>query len=36
VPVLEALAAEGTGSTFEAVALHTLSHIRNPQHGHSH
>ena len=36
VPVLEALAAEGTGSTFEAGALHTLSHIRNPQHGHSH
>jgi hypothetical protein len=36
VPLLEALAAEGTGSTFEAGALHTLSHIRNPQHGHSH
>lgn len=36
VPLLEALAREGTGSTFEAGALHTLSHIRNPQDGHSH
>ncbi len=36
VPVLEALAAEGTGSTFEAAARHTLGHIRDPQHGHSH
>jgi tetratricopeptide (TPR) repeat protein len=36
VPLLLALAAEGTGSTFEASALHTLSHIQNPQHGHSH
>ncbi len=36
VPILEALAREGTGSTFEAGAEHTLSHIRNPQHGHSH
>lgn len=36
VPILEALAAEGTGSTFEAAALHTLGHIRDPQHGHAH
>jgi hypothetical protein len=36
VPILEALAAEGTGATFEAAALHTLAHIRDPQHGHSH
>jgi len=36
VPLLEALAAEGTGSTFEAAALHTLGHIQNPQHGHTH
>lgn len=36
VPLLQALAAEGTGSTFEAAALHTLGHIRDPQHGHSH
>jgi hypothetical protein len=36
VPILAALAAEGTGSTFEAAALHTLGHIRDPQHGHSH
>lgn len=36
VPLLEALAAEGTGSTFEAAALHALGHIRNPQHGHAH
>ncbi|MBL8754910.1 MAG: hypothetical protein JNK15_16515 [Planctomycetes bacterium] len=36
VPLLEALAAEGTGSTFEAAALHTLGHIKNPQHGHTH
>lgn len=36
VPLLEALAAEGTGSTFEAAALHTLGHIKDPQHGHSH
>jgi uncharacterized protein HemY len=36
VPVLQALAAEGLGTTFEAAALHTLAHIRDPQHGHSH
>ena len=36
VPLLTALAAEGTGSTFEAAARHTLSHIKDPQHGHTH
>lgn len=36
VAVLQALAAEGTGSTFEAAALHTLAHVRDPQHGHDH
>ena len=36
VPVLEALVEERTGSTFEAAALHTLGHIYNPDHGHSH
>jgi tetratricopeptide (TPR) repeat protein len=36
VPLLQALAAEGTGSTFEAAATHTLGHIRLPQHGHAH
>jgi hypothetical protein len=36
VPLLEALAAEGTGSTFEAAAGHTLAHLRDPQHGHAH
>jgi len=36
VPLLEALANEGTGSTFEAAARHTLQHLRDPQHGHSH
>jgi tetratricopeptide (TPR) repeat protein len=36
VPLLEALAAEGTGSTFEAAAAHTLGHIRDPQSGHAH
>lgn len=36
VPLLSALAAEGTGSTFEAAARHTLAHIRDPQHGHTH
>jgi hypothetical protein len=36
VPLLEALAAEATGSVFEASAVHTLGHIRNPSHGHSH
>jgi hypothetical protein len=36
VPLLQALAAEGTGSTFEAAAVHTLGHIANPDHGHTH
>ncbi|MFN3245040.1 MAG: tetratricopeptide repeat protein [Planctomycetota bacterium] len=36
VPVLEKLANEGTGSTFEAAARHTLGHIYNPDHGHTH
>lgn len=36
VPLLEALAAEGTGSTFEAAALHTLGHIRDAGQGHAH
>lgn len=36
LPLLEALANEGTGSTFEAAARHTLQHLRDPQHGHSH
>jgi tetratricopeptide (TPR) repeat protein len=35
-PLLAALAQEGTGSTFEAAALHTLAHIDDPQHGHQH
>ena len=35
IPILEALAAEGTGSTFEAAATHTLGHIYNPDHGHT-
>ena len=35
IPILEALAAEGTGSTFEAAATHTLGHIYNPDHGHA-
>jgi hypothetical protein len=34
IPILEALAAEATGSTFEAAATHTLGHIYNPDHGH--
>ncbi len=36
VPMLRALAAEGTGSTFEAAAQHTLGHLQDPQHGHAH
>lgn len=36
VPLLQALAAEGTGSWFEASAVHTLTHIAAPDHGHSH
>lgn len=31
IPVLEKLAAEGTGSTWEAGARHTLNHIYNPE-----
>lgn len=34
VQVLEALAREGTGSTFEAAALHTLAHVRDGGHRH--
>ncbi|MFT7534370.1 MAG: tetratricopeptide (TPR) repeat protein [Hyphomicrobiaceae bacterium] len=34
IPILEALAAEATGSIFEAAASHTLGHIYNPDHGH--
>lgn len=34
--LLEQLAGEGTGSTFEAAARHTLGHLRDPQHGHTH
>ncbi|CAN0509583.1 unnamed protein product, partial [Discosporangium mesarthrocarpum] len=33
-PILEALSKEGTGSTFEAAAVHTLGHIENPDDGH--
>lgn len=36
IPILEKLAAEGTGSTFEAAAVHTLGHIYHPDHGHTH
>ena len=36
IPVLEKLAREGTGSIFEAAARHTLGHIYNPSHGHTH
>ena len=36
LPLLRALAAEGTGSTFEAAAVHTLGHIQQPEHGHTH
>ena len=36
LPLLRALAAEATGSVFEAAALHTLGHIENPDHGHEH
>lgn len=36
VPLLEALVAENTGSVFEAAALHSLQHLRDPQHGHAH
>jgi len=36
VPLLEALVAEHSGSVFEAAAMHTLQHLRDPQHGHAH
>jgi tetratricopeptide (TPR) repeat protein len=36
IAVLEALARERTGSTFEGAALHALAHIRNPEPGHTH
>ncbi|MFO1078731.1 MAG: hypothetical protein U1E73_13485 [Planctomycetota bacterium] len=36
VRVLEGLAGEGTGSTFEGAALHTLGHIKNPEPDHTH
>lgn len=36
VHVLRMMAAEGTGSTFEAAALHALRHLQDPSHGHSH
>lgn len=36
VPMLKALAAERTGSTFEAAAQHTLGHLEDAQHGHGH
>ena len=36
IPILEALAAERTGSTFEAGARHTLGHIYKPDDGHTH
>ena len=35
-PLLRKLAAEATGSTFEAAALHTLGHIENPTGEHAH
>lgn len=34
LPVLDALSKEGTGSTFEAAALHMLAHITDPSHDH--
>lgn len=36
IPVLEALIADAAGTTFAGAAAHTLSHIRNPDHGHTH
>lgn len=36
VPVLEALVSDAAGTTFAGAAEHTLSHIRNPDHGHTH
>jgi tetratricopeptide (TPR) repeat protein len=34
--VLQSLIAEGTGSTLEGAARHTLQHIQSPDHGHTH
>jgi tetratricopeptide (TPR) repeat protein len=34
--ILRKLAAEGSGSTFEGAALHTIAHIESPDHGHTH
>lgn len=34
--ILRQLSAEATGSTFAGAALHTIAHIENPSHGHSH
>lgn len=34
--VLQALSREGTGSTFEAAALHSLGHMQSPEPGHTH
>ncbi|MFM1874018.1 MAG: Tetratricopeptide repeat, partial [Planctomycetota bacterium] len=36
IPVLEALIADTAGTTFAGAAAHTLGHIRNPDHGHTH
>ncbi|HLQ38472.1 MAG TPA: hypothetical protein VK348_11765, partial [Planctomycetota bacterium] len=36
IPLLQSLAAERLGTTFEGAALHTLAHIQNPDHGHTH
>lgn len=36
VPLLEALAREGTGSTFEAAAVHALGHVRGTAAPHGH
>ena len=34
--VLQALVARAPGTTYAGAALHTLDHIQNPNHGHSH
>ncbi|MCA8966786.1 MAG: hypothetical protein KDC48_18035, partial [Planctomycetes bacterium] len=36
VPVLEAVVRDWPDTTFAGAALHTLQHIRNPVHGHTH
>ena len=33
---LVALARDAVGTTFAGAALHTLAHLRNPDHGHTH